>query len=617
MVAVYFKILKSIRLYGWIGFMSIVLRRVFNRVEESYWRYRFKHKWVASLWSHKMQHAKVSCLVFKLPESMTYFCTYNKCALIERASTYRGRRFKILGSEEFEVIQGEWQRDWKVASSFISDVFYKDISLSPVSYSVTLEKDIKVPWQLCRFQHFFILGMAYTLTDQYVYVDAFKEQVCDWITSNPYMSGIHWLSPMEVALRAINWVWALHFFAHLLEEDPLFYRTVTASLYDHMRYLHSNWELYDGRTNNHYLSNLVGYLYLCWFFKHLFWVRSRCTHIIAVIWQELERQIFQEGSCYEGSTAYHKLVTELVRHIFFICDELSIEIPQRYRQKYKKMGTFLQYCIPHGGSLVLIGDNDSGSVLTGVEDLVYDRDTMQSVCYFEDFGISIIKTDRIHVTLRHHSYHKRQPTGHFHNDALSMTLTIDGIPVIVDPGTYVYTASGYWRNYFRSVEVHNTFFIEGQEPVPWDTRLFALDLPENAIKERPLERGDGIVTLRACHNLYQRYEKRAGRELVYDGAMHTITLIDSLINSGVAQNIVSVCWNFTLGPDIEVFYRDLSWYLCYKGRILVKGVSSSLCFVSRDGWYAPEYGSKYKVMRMFASSVGVVHHHTLELQVCL
>ena len=102
------------------------------------------------------------------------------------------------------------------------------------------------------------------------------------------------------------------------------------------------------------------------------------------------------------------------------------------------------------------------------------------VACFPQFGLSIIKTNNWHVTLRHHAYNALQPTGHFHNDIGSITLAVNGIPVIVDPGSFVYTPSAMWRNYFRSVAVHNTSFIDGIEPVLLSDELFVLNIPEYA-----------------------------------------------------------------------------------------------------------------------------------------
>ena len=49
---------------------------------------------------------------------------------------------------------------------------------------------------------------------------------------------------------------------------------------------------------------------------------------------------------------------------------------------------------------------------------------------------------------------------HGHADALSIILHVDGNPILVDPGTYVYHTDKEWRNYFISTLAHNTICID-------------------------------------------------------------------------------------------------------------------------------------------------------------
>jgi hypothetical protein len=51
---------------------------------------------------------------------------------------------------------------------------------------------------------------------------------------------------------------------------------------------------------------------------------------------------------------------------------------------------------------------------------------------------------------------------HGHADALSVHLSIDGQPVLVDPGTFLYGSGGVWRSWFRSTPAHNTLNIAGE-----------------------------------------------------------------------------------------------------------------------------------------------------------
>jgi hypothetical protein len=52
--------------------------------------------------------------------------------------------------------------------------------------------------------------------------------------------------------------------------------------------------------------------------------------------------------------------------------------------------------------------------------------------------------------------------GHAHADALSLTVGLHGIPLLIDPGTGCYTADAELRDRLRSTALHNTVVIDGR-----------------------------------------------------------------------------------------------------------------------------------------------------------
>jgi hypothetical protein len=50
---------------------------------------------------------------------------------------------------------------------------------------------------------------------------------------------------------------------------------------------------------------------------------------------------------------------------------------------------------------------------------------------------------------------------HGHADRLSFVLSLGGVPVLIDPGTYCFHSDSNWRDYFRSTAAHNTARIDG------------------------------------------------------------------------------------------------------------------------------------------------------------
>ena len=64
-----------------------------------------------------------------------------------------------------------------------------------------------------RHQTWLALGRAFWLTGDERYRDAFVGYLNAWMAGNPPLTGVNWASMLELSLRAISWLWALHFFA--------------------------------------------------------------------------------------------------------------------------------------------------------------------------------------------------------------------------------------------------------------------------------------------------------------------------------------------------------------------------------------------------------------------
>ena len=56
--------------------------------------------------------------------------------------------------------------------------------------------------------------------------------------------------------------------------------------------------------------------------------------------------------------------------------------------------------------------------------------------------------------------HGYQNGGHAHADALSLTLTVRGLPLLIDPGTGCYTTDAALRDRMRSSTLHNTLTLD-------------------------------------------------------------------------------------------------------------------------------------------------------------
>ncbi len=587
--------------------LEVITHRVQTSYFEQYARYQADQKKASHTWcsiSVKAKNPNFSVFLESLTQRSFVIISdiykeelEDTKALMRQADAFAHNCFDILGSREQCLISIPWHSDFRLRyqhpdADYLFDkrMFYKDVIIQS-GLTDRLTKDIKVPWELSRFQHLFVMGAAYQRGNDSLYARSFVQHVSDFLEENPFLLGPNWVCPMDVGIRALNWVWAFHFFKTSDDIAPEFWERFVCSLYDHMHYLEHNWEVF-GVTSNHYLSDLIGYFYVTWFFQDLKGVNKKHEWCYKELLKEFEKQVFEEGTDYEGSTKYHCLVTEIFYHFYVLSQESGFIFPKEALEKLQRMFSFIDWATVDGVGLVKIGDDDSGKILhysitpSLLASMKTQRTTQDHI--FKKFGLSIHKSEDWHVTLRHHSYTKEQPSGHFHNDIGSVTVAYKGIPVIVDPGSYVYTPSSVWRNIFRSAQVHNSFFIQDVEPVMFsEASLFVLDIPEKSMT-------DSMWKVR--HHLYSI---AASRSVHVDEAQGSVVIEDSWEETPT-QGCMSI-WNFTLAPEIEPLLDDKQCKLMYRNKTLLIMKSEDLKFEVVSGWFAPAYGTKIPCKRLVAT----------------
>lgn len=531
----------------------------------------------------------------------------NNKALRSAADSYAQDKLEAFGARIQELSPTIWHTDICLQQTDRTvDVIFPVVRIDRIQLNLAgagdeQVKDIKVPWELSRLQQLVVLACAFRQYHDEQYAQAVHRQLQHWIEHNPYVHGVNWLCAMEVGIRASNIILAL---AQLVQADACDDATLhiyLASLYEHMEFIHYHWEWYDGRTSNHYLADLVGYLYLCWLFYDLPSIRKRTVWAYNQIINEMHKQVFAEGTDYEGSTTYHKLVLELFEHAQILLELLDCQLPTWFSERLARMRTFVQWCSYAPSKVVMIGDCDSGSVVwPGFVSV--DNRLQQGTMQFGAFGLTILRTERMHISLRHHAYEQRQPSGHFHNDAGSITLAIDGIPVIVDPGSFVYTACPAWRNQFRSASMHNCMSILGHEPTPFDAHLFFLALPENDMDKTVFQQSD----MRSAHTLYERLGLKAERIIAVNNDI--ITICDRWYKIGEVDPELRTQWRLLFHPDIDLVAHDAHmWGVLYNGRQLCKIITDNPMTIV-PSWLSEAYGTKVATAALHAIQPIDVEH---------
>jgi len=90
---------------------------------------------------------------------------------------------------------------------------------------------------------------------------------------------------------------------------------------------------------------------------------------------------------------------------------------------------------------------------------------------FVDGGFFVLRGDTDHIFVDCGPIGLAGRGGHGHNDCLSFEATLDGVRLVRDSGSYVYTASPVERNAFRSTAFHSTPRVDAKEQNRIDQRL--------------------------------------------------------------------------------------------------------------------------------------------------
>ena len=566
----------------------------------------------------------------------------SRAQTVKRADEICDHHFELLGSGKVGLgPKIDWHRDFKSGHRW-KPRYYRNLRIMDLRD----QSDIKVPWELSRFQHLVPLGKAYWYTGNERYAREFGDQVMDWIAENPPMVGVNWANAMEVAIRAVNWIWGHAFF----KDSPTLTRDFKVqflkALLSHGRFIAYNLEYHEIRqagkplrlNSNHYLSDLVGLVYLGIMFPEFTEAKGWLQKGLRELFTEMGHQVHPDGVDYEASISYHRLVTELFTSTFLLCQKNGLDVPSEGWERLERMFEFILHYTKPNGRAPQIGDADDGR-LHPLSDIPFDDhryllsigaalfgrpDLKAAAGSFHEEAIWLlgpkgseqfqaIREDNTAVSsrafpqggfyiMRHQDHYLICDTGgvgihghgsHGHNDTLSFELYAFDKAIIVDPGAFIYSGNPSWRNRFRSTAYHNTVVVDGHEMNRVDEGvLFWLgNEAEGDVLE--WESTPDYDVLDAQHRGYERLNRPVihRRRIFFDKNQGFFILRDTL--SGTSDHKLE--WPFHFDSGIELKEAgDLTFHTrCEQGANLVlKAFDTELSWVILDGWVSTQYGVK-------------------------
>jgi hypothetical protein len=416
---------------------------------------------------------------------------------------------RLLGADELRLgARLPWHEDPLHDYAWDSRRYFKSVPV-PVGRA-----DIKVPWELSRFQHLPTLGMAYSLTGEERFAAEVGAQVRDWLDANPYGYGVNWASTMDVAIRAVNWAWAIQLVASSAAVDDDLLTTWLASMAQHGRHIAGNLEIYEGGvTTNHTLADYVGLLYIAALLPELRGAGEWTRLALDGVTDCMRTHVLPDGADYENSIPYHRLVLEMFAAAWLLAERIGQPLPADYHASLARMFDFvLGYTRPDGRA-PLVGDSDDGRLLIladyfdwdpldhryllGLGGALLGRDDLsaagaaapgsaEAVAWLMgDAGRAVSPALAPPPGPRSRSFpHAGRWTmrgadafvlvsadavgtaglgNHKHNDILGFELCVGETPLVVDRGSYTYTADPEARDAFRSTRAHSTVCVDGKE----------------------------------------------------------------------------------------------------------------------------------------------------------
>jgi hypothetical protein len=501
-----------------------------------------------------------------------------------------------------QLMRGEWEVLGVTRTDMDKpDWFYDPVTgrrSEPARYAFKIDHrsqeqtgNIKQVWEISRLQHLTLLATAWQLTGDDRYAQRVAGQLRSWWRENPYLSGVHWTSGIEVGIRLISFAWIRRLLdgwpgvQALFDDDPL----AVAQIRWHQEYL-ATLRSRGSSANNHVIAEAAGLLAgscaFPWFSRSAAWRRRAA----AVLETELVRNTFPSGINRELATDYQCFVALLGilaaveahavgqpvsdvtwERLCAITDSgvaLLDAASRPPRQGDGDDGRAILLDAPAGNQwqlLLTVGEAVFGRLdwwphpapqasglligaLSGAPRTVRGRPPRRP-SHFPDAGLTILRTDRgvspeIWCRCDGGPHGFLSIAAHAHADALSVEARYDGVEILADPGTYCYHGEPAWRSYFRSTIAHNTAEIAGRSQSLEGGPFMWLRHARTRTTESPSD-----LHWAAEHDGYSSLRPRARhqRSVRLDPAARAIEITDTVDGGGHPVRLA-----FHLGPVVQV-----------------------------------------------------------------
>ena len=515
-------------------------------------------------------------------------------ATLAQATALLEDRFALFGKPISLSNPIQWQHD-PLSGKAWPNQFWADIDTRD---GETIA-GVKWVWELNRHHQWVTLGKAYYLTQDERFAAALCHQWASWMAANPVGWGVNWTSPLEMALRIINWSWALAYIRPSAALTAPLFADILQGVTTQANHIERYLSAYSS-ANNHLIGEAAGLamagLAFPWLPDAARW-HERGLQIMAT---ELSPQILPDGVPAEQAVHYLLFVLDFNLVVWQLAALNGVRVPSLWHEKLEAACDFLMHVMDNHGEVPHIGDSDdawvvrlddrpeannfrsllaTGAAIFGRADFkaAAGKWDEKSQWLLDDEGFDAFQALPNHQTeigskvFAQGGYTAMRAAGrvlvfdhgplgflataaHGHADALSLTLSVDGQPLLIDPGTFAYQEGGAWRTYLRSTAAHNTVLVNGtdqsemQGTFLWGRKAHAKLVQWHSTPEfdRAVGEHDGYATQGVTHQRTVIFDKP---DFIY--VIDRLTSAPSGAGSHVATPTFEQLWHFPAGSDVQ------------------------------------------------------------------
>jgi hypothetical protein len=490
--------------------------------------------------------------------------------------------------------------------------------------------DVKYVWELNRLQFLHPVAAGVAATGDIDQIRWIFRILSSWMSANPPYRGINWTSGIELSMRLVSFallIAAVGYDGMERDERVMMRRMIAAHGYWLRRYpsLHSS-------ANNHLIAEGLG-LFIAGLLVPDLPEADDWRHVgRCIVEQQTIKQILNDGVGAEQSPTYQALVMEMIALTAVLADEISEPLRHSTLDRLILGAEYLHWILDSEGVAPAIGDNDEGRTiaqppdpepryiasvvaaiagLTGhhcspphdshIRDAIFSTPIKQTTALegmriFPIGGYSVVH-DQINrrivdLIFDHGPLGYLSLAAHGHADALSIWLTVNGIPIFIDAGTYLYHSGGEARKRLRETTTHNTLVVAGRSqstvagPFVWTAKAHAFLMQSQPWPDWSITAGqDGYLDEFRVHHV-RRLEKNGDEVIVFD----------KLTGSGQA---LPVCVQFLCNPGLTVIPSDGDVIIFHNNApilkiIAPKGFETKIIIgdtITHSGWYSPRFGT--------------------------